>query len=130
MNGQGQASSPGASDWLLGAFKQNPEGLLLLAAGCALLLRKSSAGSGAWSGGGATATFDSGGLRRTTDARATGAGSEATSRRARIARTYSSTTAVIVKAAKANRIIDGTLWAASVKTVSATTVTPAAVMAR
>ena len=67
MNGQGQASSPGASDWLLGAFKQNPEGLLLLAAGCALLLRKSSAGGGAWSGGRASASFDSGGLRRTTE---------------------------------------------------------------
>ena len=31
------------SDWLLGAMKKNPEGLLLLAAGAALLLRKSGA---------------------------------------------------------------------------------------
>jgi hypothetical protein len=31
------------SDWLLGAVKQNPEGLLLLAAGCALLLRSTPA---------------------------------------------------------------------------------------
>jgi hypothetical protein len=29
----------GSSDWLVGAVKKNPEGLLLLAAGCALLLR-------------------------------------------------------------------------------------------
>jgi hypothetical protein len=29
----------GASDWLVGAVKNNPEGLLLLAAGCALLMR-------------------------------------------------------------------------------------------
>ena len=33
-------SSTGTSDWLLGAVKQNPEGLLLLAAGACLLLRK------------------------------------------------------------------------------------------
>lgn len=31
-----------ASDWLFGAVKRNPEGLLLLAAGCALLMRSSS----------------------------------------------------------------------------------------
>lgn len=68
MNGQGQARPVGASDWLLGAFKQNPEGLLLLAAGCALLLRKTSAGRSAWSGSGASAaSFDTGGLRRTAE---------------------------------------------------------------
>ena len=50
MNGQSQARHDGASDWLLGALKQNPEGLLLLAAGCALLLRKSSSTAMAWSG--------------------------------------------------------------------------------
>jgi hypothetical protein len=33
-------SSTRTSDWLLGAVKQNPEGLLLLAAGACLLLRK------------------------------------------------------------------------------------------
>jgi hypothetical protein len=33
----------GAVDWLVGAVKNNPEGLLLLAAGCALLMRSSSA---------------------------------------------------------------------------------------
>ncbi len=32
------------SDWLVGAVKKNPEGLLLLAAGCALLLRSGSRG--------------------------------------------------------------------------------------
>jgi ElaB/YqjD/DUF883 family membrane-anchored ribosome-binding protein len=34
----------GASDWLVSAVKNNPEGLLLLAAGCALLMRKRSGG--------------------------------------------------------------------------------------
>ena len=29
----------GATGWLVGAVKNNPEGLLLLAAGCALLMR-------------------------------------------------------------------------------------------
>ena len=33
----------GATGWLFGAVKNNPEGLLLLAAGCALLMRKSGA---------------------------------------------------------------------------------------
>ena len=42
MSRQGQIASS-TSDWLIGAFKQNPEGLLLLAAGACLLLRKSSA---------------------------------------------------------------------------------------
>ena len=32
----------GTSDWLMGAVRSNPEGLLLLAAGCALLLRSGS----------------------------------------------------------------------------------------
>jgi len=31
------------SDWLMGAIKRNPEGLLLLAAGCALMMRTGSA---------------------------------------------------------------------------------------
>lgn len=35
-------SSPGAGDWIFGAVRRNPEGLLLLAAGCALLMRTSS----------------------------------------------------------------------------------------
>ena len=33
----------GAGGWLVGAVKNNPEGLLLLAAGCALLMRSSGA---------------------------------------------------------------------------------------
>ena len=40
-----QQSAAGGSDWLLNTVKQNPEGLLLLAAGAVLLLRK--AGSSA-----------------------------------------------------------------------------------
>jgi len=35
----------GPADWLIGAVKKNPEGLLLLAAGCALLLRTGNSGS-------------------------------------------------------------------------------------
>jgi hypothetical protein len=37
-------SSSGTSDWLLGYLKQNPEGLLLLAAGAALLMRTGNFG--------------------------------------------------------------------------------------
>ena len=33
-------SAGNTSDWLLGAMKKNPEGLLLLAAGAVLLMRK------------------------------------------------------------------------------------------
>ena len=42
MSRQGQQGQTGSStsDWLVGAFKKNPEGLLLLAAGACLLLRK------------------------------------------------------------------------------------------
>lgn len=36
-------SDSGAAGWLVGAVKNNPEGLLLLAAGCALLMRSSGA---------------------------------------------------------------------------------------
>lgn len=36
-----RTSGQSTSDWLVGAVKSNPEGLLLLAAGCALLLRSS-----------------------------------------------------------------------------------------
>ena len=38
-------TSSGAGNWLVGAVKNNPEGLLLLAAGCALLLRSQGASS-------------------------------------------------------------------------------------
>jgi hypothetical protein len=34
-----------ASEWLMGTIRRNPEGLLLLAAGCALLMRSGSSGS-------------------------------------------------------------------------------------
>jgi hypothetical protein len=37
----------GTSDWIIGAVKSNPEGLLLLAAGCALLLRSGTSGRSA-----------------------------------------------------------------------------------
>ena len=40
-------SNPGglSADWLMSAVKKNPEGLLLLAAGCALLFRTGSSRS-------------------------------------------------------------------------------------
>ena len=34
----------GTADWIMGTVKSNPEGLLLLAAGCALLLRRGASG--------------------------------------------------------------------------------------
>ena len=40
-----------SADWLMSAVKKNPEGLLLLAAGCALLFRTGSSRSGQWSHG-------------------------------------------------------------------------------
>jgi hypothetical protein len=43
MNSYSNSSSFGSADWLMSAVKKNPEGLLLLAAGCALLLRSGSA---------------------------------------------------------------------------------------
>ena len=39
MTEHSNKSGIGRSDWLLGSLKANPEGLLLLAAGCALLMR-------------------------------------------------------------------------------------------
>jgi hypothetical protein len=39
MSHQSHKSGRATSDWLIGAVKNNPEGLLLLAAGCALMLR-------------------------------------------------------------------------------------------
>jgi ElaB/YqjD/DUF883 family membrane-anchored ribosome-binding protein len=43
MNSYSNSSSFGSADWLMSAVKKHPEGLLLLAAGCALLLRSGSA---------------------------------------------------------------------------------------
>jgi hypothetical protein len=42
MSPQSQTSSTGTESWVFRAAKQNPEGLLLLAAGCALLMRQRS----------------------------------------------------------------------------------------
>jgi hypothetical protein len=44
MSHYSSTSGIATSDWLVGAVKKNPEGLLLLAAGCALLLRSRSRG--------------------------------------------------------------------------------------
>lgn len=44
MSHYSNTSGFATSDWLVGAVKKNPEGLLLLAAGCALLLRSGSRG--------------------------------------------------------------------------------------
>ena len=43
MSNHSNISGFGSADWLTSAIKKNPEGLLLLAAGCALLLRSGSA---------------------------------------------------------------------------------------
>ena len=40
-----------SADWLMSAVKKNPEGLLLLAAGCALLFRTGSSRTRQWSHG-------------------------------------------------------------------------------
>jgi len=40
MTRHSETGYPAASDWLLGAIRRNPEGALLVAAGCALLLRQ------------------------------------------------------------------------------------------
>jgi hypothetical protein len=46
MNSYSNTKGIGSADWLMGAITKNPEGLLLLAAGCALLLRKGTSTSG------------------------------------------------------------------------------------
>jgi hypothetical protein len=43
MSNYSSNTGTGSADWLMSAVKKNPEGLLLLAAGCALLLRKGGA---------------------------------------------------------------------------------------
>jgi hypothetical protein len=43
MTSYSTSAPVGTSDWILGAIKRNPEGLLLLAAGCALMMRRQSA---------------------------------------------------------------------------------------
>jgi hypothetical protein len=43
MNNYSNTPNFGSADWLMSAVKKNPEGLLLLAAGCALLLRSGKA---------------------------------------------------------------------------------------
>ncbi len=44
MSNHSHSTDRSTGDWLFGAVKKNPEGLLLLAAGCALLLRSGSRG--------------------------------------------------------------------------------------
>jgi hypothetical protein len=46
MNTYPKTTGLGAADWLINSVRNNPEGLLLLAAGCALLLRAGGAKSG------------------------------------------------------------------------------------
>jgi len=46
MNGQSRSILSENGEWILSAIKRNPEGLLLLAAGAALLLRTGSRPSG------------------------------------------------------------------------------------
>jgi len=44
MTHQSYRAGQGTGEWIMGAVKSNPEGLLLLAAGCALLLRGGASG--------------------------------------------------------------------------------------
>jgi hypothetical protein len=46
MNTYSKTNSFGSADWLISSVKKNPEGLLLLAAGCALLLRAGGSKTG------------------------------------------------------------------------------------
>jgi len=46
MSNYSNTSGFGTADWLMSAVKKNPEGLLLLAAGCALLLRTGGSSGG------------------------------------------------------------------------------------
>ncbi|ESY66346.1 hypothetical protein NKH57_17140 [Mesorhizobium sp. M1050] len=48
MSREAHMPNIGTAEWLIGAAKNNPEGLLLVAAGCALLMRR----RGAWASGG------------------------------------------------------------------------------
>lgn len=42
MSGQSRTGGAGAGEWILNTIKQNPEGILLLAAGAVLMMRKST----------------------------------------------------------------------------------------
>jgi hypothetical protein len=88
MTYQSHSNAPGTGEWLVGAFKKNPEGMLLLAAGCALLLR-----SGARSGraGYSASQSRSGGQSYQGEASRSGAGvSDTVLRAAETARDYAS----------------------------------------
>jgi hypothetical protein len=65
MNTSSSTTGFGAAGWLMSSVKKNPEGFLLLAAGCALLLRTGSGRSVSQNpqrpGGG---EYDAGGMRR------------------------------------------------------------------
>jgi hypothetical protein len=86
----------GSGDWLMGAVKKNPEGLLLVAAGCALLLRSGSSWFGSAASGSRSNTSPSGYQPRYGEptARAQGGSdwgvSEGISRTAESAREYAS----------------------------------------
>jgi hypothetical protein len=45
MSRQSHTGNLGTAEWLIGAAKSNPEGLLLVAAGCALLMRRGRSGA-------------------------------------------------------------------------------------
>ena len=90
MTHHSHREAQGTGDWIMGAVKSNPEGLLLLAAGCALLLRSGASGRSAqaherseWTGTGRERTNEYYGPGQT------GAGiSETISRAADSARDY------------------------------------------
>ena len=72
MTHHSHREAQGTGDWIMGAVKSNPEGLLLLAAGCALLLRSGASGRSAqaherseWTGTGRERTSENYGPRQT-----------------------------------------------------------------
>lgn len=79
-------SFSGTGDWLMGAVSRNPEGLLLLAAGAALLLRGTAARGGSRPSGRRAQPGEAGETMRESD----GGWSEGVSRTARSARDYAS----------------------------------------
>jgi hypothetical protein len=92
MTRHSNTSAQGTSDWLMGVVKSNPEGLLLLAAGCALLLRSGAPKVSAQTSGRSPASSAGGGQQYDPGnygQRPTGAGiSESISQAADSAREY------------------------------------------
>jgi len=66
MTRHSSMSAQSTSDWLMGAVKSHPEGLLLLAAGCALMLRSGASKGSAKASGRSAGSESPGGYRPNT----------------------------------------------------------------